>query len=464
MPSSQSAADQAGTNSRKKLVSLGRPCPPWSPHKLHKFSGFEGQVYFREPGGLRQILGLGVTELLESRSKERFEDIERGSRNLFENSLIEGPGRGPQLVGGFAFTPDYLSDRLWQDFLPACFILPHFQLERDGDFHFLRINIWAESGQELRRVKEDCKQALNLFLDTYFMNGGKDPTERTLLAVPRRNIAISEPVTRLDWNESVREALALIGASRLKKIVLSRIQEIRCQEGFDISTALQSLLNRYPGCFTFLFKHGKENAFLGASPELLCRIESGNLELAALAGTIPRLEGEIPDRQNRQAFLKSSKERREHQYVVDSIVKLVHSEGGALQVPSEPKILSLKNVHHLHTPLYADGRTKKSALAWASLLHPTPALGGEPRGEALRWIDTLESQPRGWYGAPFGVVDSRSNGTFTVAIRSAAVLGSRAWLFAGAGIVEGSDPHDEWIETTWKFQPMFEALATSQCT
>lgn len=460
MSSSHNAATEATTGRTKRLVSVGRSCPPWRPSQLGAFSGFAEQVFFSEPGGARQILGLGIAHLLESRSSARFADIEKGCRRLFADALIAGPGRGPQLVGGFAFTPHYLSDHIWQDFLPACFILPHFQLEQEGDACFLRINVWAEFDEDADQVKEACSQALDLFTETYPLDQVADCARTVTPVETVKDFEVSEPVTQADWMVSVRRALALIAERQVKKVVLSRIREVRRQQGFCMTAALQTLLARYADCFTFLFRPGPETAFLGASPELLCRVENGRLELAALAGTAPRRMAAAEDLRQKQALLDSAKDQREHQFVVQSIVDLVHAEGGSVRIPPGPQILSLSNVHHLHTPLLCDGLTDKSAMAWVSLLHPTPALGGEPRDKALHWIDSLECQPRGWYGAPFGVVDSQSNGTFTVAIRSAAVSGPRAWLFAGAGIVEGSQPHAEWRETAWKFQPMQEALTS----
>ena len=464
MSSSQNTATEAVTGRTRRLVSVGRPCPPWFPSQLSSFSSFEGQVFFSEPSGSRQILGLGIAHLLESRSSARFTDIERGCLRLFADALIEGPGRGPQLVGGFAFTPQYLSDHVWQDFLPACFILPHFQLEKEGDSSFLRINVWAESGEDAAQVQEACIQALDLFTESYPLDHMGHCEGAGTSAKVDQDSLVSEPVTRSDWVESVNKALALIRARTVNKVVLSRIREVRCPQGFSMTSALQTLLARYADCFTFLFRPGKDTAFLGASPELLCRVENGHLELAALAGTAPRHTEEDRDLQEKLALLDSVKNQREHQFVVRSIVDLVQAEGLSVEVPVEPQILTLSNVHHLHTPLSCDGVTDKSAMVWASILHPTPALGGEPRNQALHWIDSLECRPRGWYGAPFGVVDSQSNGTFTVAIRSAAVSGPRAWLFAGAGIVDGSQPHAEWLETAWKFQPMQEALTSSRTT
>ncbi len=408
------------------------------------------------------MLGLGMAHLLESRSVARFTDIERGCLRLFADALVVGPGRGPQLVGGFAFTPQYLSDRVWQDFLPACFILPHFQLEKEGDAYFLRINVWAESGEDAAQVQAACTQALDLFIESCPLGPVETHAAAGISAKGAPDVVVSEPVTRSDWVESVDKALALIGAGQVHKVVLARIREVRCPQGFSMTAALQTLLARHADCFTFLFRPGKETAFLGASPELLCRVENGHLELAALAGTAPRHTDADRDLQERLALLRSVKNQREHQFVVRSIVDLVQAEGLSVTVPVKPQILALSNVHHLYTPLSCDGVTDKSAMVWASMLHPTPALGGEPRKQALHWIDSLECQPRGWYGAPFGVVDSQSNGTFTVAIRSAAVSGPKAWLFAGAGIVDGSQPHAEWLETAWKFQPMQEAL-TSAC-
>ncbi len=458
MGTSQLLATPAKGVRKERLVSVGRPCSAWSPGRLLSSPGFETHVFFSEPEGNRQILGLGISHLLEGHYSTRFEDIAKGSMIIFADATIEGPGRGPQLVGGFAFTPDYLSDRVWQSFLPACFILPHFQLEREGNTNILRINVWAEYDEDAHQVQVACGKALDLFAETYLSVQGQEPLLRHRPDGECGKYEVTEPVTESDWTETVQKALALIELQQVKKIVLSRIRELKCQQGFNIPLALQALLCSYADCFTFLFRLGKGTAFLGASPELLCRTEKGSLELAALAGTAPRLEKKGQDQQKKLDLLNSTKNQREHQFVVDSIVELVRSQGGTVRVPLGPQVLSLSNVHHLYTPLYVTDLPFENALKWASLLHPTPALGGEPRDVALQWIDSLESQPRGWYGAPFGVIDSKFEGTFTVAIRSAVVSDSRAWLFAGAGIVEGSRPCIEWSETAWKFQPMQEAL------
>ncbi len=445
---------------KERLVSVARACSAWSLDRLLLSPDFEAQVFFSEPEGSRQILGLGIAHLLEGHYSTRFEDIAKGSMALFANALMEGPGRGPQLVGGFAFTPDYLSDRVWQNFLPACFILPHFQLEREGESSLLRINVWAENDEDAEQVKVACGKALDLFVETYLSAQGQEPALSPGPKEECRKYEVTEPVTESDWTETVQKALALIELQQVRKIVLARIRELKCQHGFNIPTALQALLCTYADCFTFLFRPGKGTAFLGASPELLCKTEKGSLELAALAGTALRLRNKKQDQRKKEDLLNSTKNQREHQFVVDSIVEVVRSQGGTIEVPLGPQILSLNNVHHLYTPLFGTSLPFENALEWASLLHPTPALGGEPRDVAIQWIDALESQPRGWYGAPFGVVDSKFNGTFTVAIRSAVVSGSRAWLFAGAGIVAGSRPCIEWSETAWKFQPMQEALTS----
>jgi len=124
----------------------------------------------------------------------------------------------------------------------------------------------------------------------------------------------------------------------------------------------------------------------------------------------------------------------------------------------ETGLLKLTNIQHLHTPVSAIMRKAEGVLSVAAILHPTPALGGEPTDIATRFIVDHEPVPRGWYAAPVGWVDAKGDGQFAVAIRSAVAQEKRVWLYAGAGIVAGSDPQSEWDETALKFRPMLHAL------
>ncbi len=126
-----------------------------------------------------------------------------------------------------------------------------------------------------------------------------------------------------------------------------------------------------------------------------------------------------------------------------------------------PGILTLSNVHHLCTPVRARLREVSGVLPVIAKLHPTPALGGQPRDAALDFIRQAEPVPRGWYAAPMGWIDSKLDGTFGVGIRSAVSQDKRVWLYAGVGIVAASQPQREWDETALKFRPMLDALGVA---
>jgi menaquinone-specific isochorismate synthase len=133
----------------------------------------------------------------------------------------------------------------------------------------------------------------------------------------------------------------------------------------------------------------------------------------------------------------------------------------ALHSLDKPGVMTLKNIQHLHTPVHATLREKEGVLPWVDRLHPTPALGGQPREEAMRFIEINEPVLRGWYGAPVGLIRPNLEGEFCVAIRSAVAQDNRAWLYAGCGIVATSQPDNEWDETALKFKAMLDALGST---
>ena len=132
--------------------------------------------------------------------------------------------------------------------------------------------------------------------------------------------------------------------------------------------------------------------------------------------------------------------------------------GAELEIPDAPVVYTLSNIQHLYTPIQGKLAAAIGVLPLVETLHPTPALGGAPREQALAFISQAESVPRGWYAAPVGWIDHNLDGAFGVAIRSAVAQRQRVWLYAGAGIVADSEPEKEWAETGWKFRPIQQAL------
>ncbi len=171
--------------------------------------------------------------------------------------------------------------------------------------------------------------------------------------------------------------------------------------------------------------------------------------------------GRIPAEDDALAaqLLASTKDRQEHQFVIDAIRAHLAAAASALEVPGAPTVLRLRNIQHLYTPIHGHlRRPGESVLRLVRRLHPTPAMGGAPREQALAFLRDAEPFPRGWYAAPIGWFDAALDGVFAVGIRPAITQHARAWLYAGAGIVAQSTAESEWAETALKFRPMLGAL------
>ncbi|WP_436887817.1 isochorismate synthase [Nocardiopsis dassonvillei] len=260
-------------------------------------------------------------------------------------------------------------------------------------------------------------------------------------------------LTAREWGDAVAGAVARIRAGELDKTVLARDIVARADSPIDVRTLLERLNDRYPQCFTFSVA-----GMVGATPELLLRREGEELSSLVLAGTRPRGADEDEDRRLAEELMSSAKDVEEHGLAVDSLRDALAPLAEELVVPAWPHLLRLANVQHLATRAHARMRPGVSALDAVAALHPTAAVGGTPRATAMRLIDEVEGMDRGGYAGPVGWVDGAGNSEWGIALRSAYVDGSTARLFAGCGIVAGSEPESEIAETESKFRPVREAL------
>ncbi len=361
-------------------------------------------------------VGWGTWAQVAAQGRDRFQKIQRVSTRLGE---APGP-QGPAFVG-FGFTPeDHRRPPWWQAFPAGMLVVPqeiHGPLTPDPEAFFPR----PEEG-----------------------------------SIPEK-IAGTSPDA---WRAAVNAALEAIAQEHLRKVVLARAEVRRFATPPDPVTVLAGLVRRHPEAYCFLYEPTPGVAFVGASPELLVRVRpGGRLETVALAGTAPRGRTPPEDAALGSGLLHSAKDRHEHALVVEAIRRALAPLTVALEVPPEPRLRRLPQVQHLETPIRAMLRPGVGLLQVAQALHPTPALGGVPRTAALRFIAAHEPQPRGWYAAPVGVIFPDGTGELAVGIRSALLLGDRAVLYAGAGIVPGSDPDREWAETELKLRTMRRALA-----
>ena len=275
-------------------------------------------------------------------------------------------------------------------------------------------------------------------------NHSKHPTRVTI-----------EPGSTTDerWLDSVRLAKLAIERGELQKVVLARRFIARSERPFDRFQVIDSLSKRFPECFVFCF-----DGLVGASPELLVRVDDGSVVSRPLAGSTARGGDAKEDESRAQALIASSKERSEHAFALATVIDTLKPLSESLDVPAVPSLLRLANVQHLQSEVTAKLNGFLSSLDLAGALHPTAAVCGVPRDVAFETLKRVEGFPRGRYAGPIGWTDRDGNGEWAVALRCAELDGSSAALYAGAGIVAESDPQKELEEVALKLDAMIEAL------
>ena len=266
------------------------------------------------------------------------------------------------------------------------------------------------------------------------------------------------------WTEIVERALTLIHQGHFEKVVLARALDVLADRDFDPFQILHVLRCEYPECISFLLDCGVGKTFLGATPEVVLQFQARGdrlwLRSDALAGSIHRGKSVQEDKLLGEHLLNSEKDMREHQFVIRSICDRLQSMGAEIDPQVKTSLLKLSNVQHLHTPITAQISDSDWLIALDILqqLHPTAAVGGEPRDLAVCFMQQWEACDRGWYAAPIGWLNGNGEGTFGVGIRAGYIQGDRARIFAGAGIVANSQVENEQSETTIKFAALLKAL------
>ena len=376
------------------------------------------------------VAGIGAAGIKTSRSG-------RGVEGLFEELRAELSSGQDDLryYGGFRFDLAPARDAKWGPFGTYRFVLPQFELVAKGDDHYVACNVvLPDTAKDLALAK-----ALRERLET--LETSATPSQPEIPEVLSR----SDRPGLNDWCDSVRDLLDAFESGTLEKVVLARESSFHLAGEADPVALLQILMANTGYSYHYLFQPEAGSAFIGASPEQLYKRVGAFLQSEAIAGTRPR--GSTPEEDKRlgKELLTSEKERREHLYVLDSIRDLFNDRCKAVQGGDDIELLKLRHCQHLLTRI--EGRLDAADCDSELLagLHPTPAVGGIPRDEALECIRATEPFERGWYTGPMGWV-GRDATEFAVAIRSALVRGSMLSVYAGAGIVPGSEPQDEWDE------------------
>ncbi|MFB9893891.1 isochorismate synthase [Planobispora takensis] len=260
-------------------------------------------------------------------------------------------------------------------------------------------------------------------------------------------------LTAPEWQHAVARAVRQIQSGRLEKVVLARDLTAVSENPIDVRVLLSRLARRFPECYTFSCA-----GLVGATPELLVRRTGETIESLVLAGTTARGTGPADDVARGAALFASEKDRQEHACAVESVREALDPLCSELKVPEEPELLVLSNVQHLASPVTGRLAAGASVLDVVEAMHPTAAVGGTPTRTALEVIRELEGMNRAGYSGPVGWIDARGDGEWGIALRCAQITGSRARLFAGCGIMGGSDPAAELAEAQAKLRVMQYAL------
>ncbi|UQA57375.1 isochorismate synthase [Polyangium aurulentum] len=453
---------EAATRQRApaEIIAITVPAMPVAPDRLLVARGaddapilfWDASAREREGGGA--LAGWGEAARVEGSGPERLRQViaeaERLFAQVFEVRHPEAEGApSPRLFGGLSFRPEPRREAPWAAFGDASFVLPRLRYAVRGGRGSLQLCARVEDLlREDRRavIVADFERAQEAITAA----GRGVPMHREGGAGDAR----IEGMTSAAFCELVEAALAHIRSRALEKVVAVAPSHVTSSRAIDIGAALVRMGEDYGDCTRFAIQRG-DAVFVGASPERLVARSGRVVETDGLAGTARRGANEeaIKD-----ALFTSAKERREHAIVVEAIARVLESATTALDVPAEPVIRTLRNVHHLWTPIRATLRAPLHVLSLVESLHPTPAVCGTPREDAVAFIAQNEPSGRGWYTGAVGWLDGAGDGDFAVAIRAGLVGAREAWLYAGAGIVEGSDPRSEFAETRAKQAPMLTAL------
>lgn len=334
------------------------------------------------------------------------------------------------------------ADELFSTFPNLRFLLPEVVLMENEQGAFLQVNsLGPVYAGRVERFARHAAQA----------------PARTRTTIP---FAL-ERDSREAWEDAVDQALAAIADARVNKVVLSRRQKLVAQHPFSSKDLLVNLIDGSAKGTVFMYRYG-DVFFCGCTPELLVRKRGTNVESMCLAGTIGVGKNEEERARLADELLHDQKNLREHEFVVDFMRQVMARNCHDVRIPATPQIKSLQHVQHLCTPVAAQVMEGRSIQNLAGQLHPTPALSGTPVGEALMLIRRIETFNRGFFGGSVGYVDADGNGEFSVAIRSGVFDGEIGWVYAGCGIVEGSQAASEFDEIDMKLKTILSAFDGSE--
>ena len=448
----QTAAVRAG---RPQLVSISLEVEALDPLAVLEsiFEPGERHFYVERPEERMAVAGAEAVLDYASSGPGRFAACQKWVEDILANTLavgnLDARFAGPHFFSAFSFFDEVDSG---EPFPAASVFVPRWQVARQNDRTLAVANLLVDAGAPLDALAEKVWRAHAKF-------GAFDYSAPDFAGLPAaRPAAVADVGEPGGYQAAVRGALAGIAGGDLEKVVLARAKDLTAREAFHPLRVLNGLRQRFADCYSFSVANGRGQSFIGASPERLLEVRDGRLLTEAQAGSVRRGRTASEDEALAAGLRRDDKELREHRIVIDSVAGSLRSLGLAPEFTDRPAVRRLANVQHLHTSVAAALPGGIPLLDVLARLHPTAAVGGAPREAALARIRRGESFSRGLYAGAIGWIDARNGGEFFVGLRSALIDGPRARLYAGAGIVAGSDPENEFAETELKFRAMQDAF------
>lgn len=440
------------------LVSLTVPLSFTDPHLLFGRVQNQERILWEQPSQKFSLVAFGATVRFTGHGEERFAQISTAWGCLLSRSLVDSPSScplsPPVSLGGFAFDSFRQADPNWKEYPDALLVFPRYLFISCQGSSWLSVNVLVAPGCNRQATAQSVVQALRGLLQRDEMEIKEEQFENTVTQQ-------QDEAEVAHWKEKIASITKEIEKNTIEKLVLARQVAVSSRQQLDPGVIVSKLRSGYDHCTLFAFA-SNQSCFVGATPERLVRLEGKTVRTDCLAGSTNRDEDPFTDRTLGEALLGDPKERREHVLVKRALQDCLTPFCTRLSVPETPTLLHMPNVQHLYTPLEGVLKEESDIFGLVERLHPTPATGGLPQETARALIRTYEGFDRGWYAGPVGWIDGHGSGEFVVAIRSALLRGHDARLYAGCGIVTGSNPEREYAESCLKLRPMLWALSNRQ--
>lgn len=424
-----------GGGSGKGLLSLTVALPERALDKLPL--SLEEHHYWADPAEKLSFFGVGRAANVETQGEGRFRALDAAFtayRRHWQAVDADGTGLAPVALAGFAFDQNRRDPVLPN----ARLTVPALLLQRRGDACAATFTCDRESAPE------------NILAS--WMGRWNSLEAASVLPPPVANGVVREAADLPDerWLALAQWAIGDIGAGKMDKVVLSRHLRVRGARPFVAAAVMAALAARHADCYQFSHAEGGRGVFLGATPERLVTLRGGQVISDALAGT-------AWDAASREC-LGGAKSLREHHLVLNAIVHALEAACSFQEIPSRPARRELRELCHLRSVVRGVAKPGVTLLNLVERLHPTPAVGGYPTRRAQEWLASHGEERAAWYSGATGWLGMDGDGDFSVALRCAWLAGNQADIYAGAGIVAGSDPATELAEIEAKLGVMLAAL------